>query len=96
MQETPPRAKRTETIPDTGPARIDTDRPDLQLVEMTTPQDDNEYFAFQQRNATHIAEFGNVSPQRSWPNAEKMRFGSFLASVRTVCWLEWSAIRQIS
>lgn len=42
------------------PIILETDRPGLILVEMTTPEEDAEYFDFQSKNQAHIAEFGNI------------------------------------
>lgn len=44
----------------TDPVVLETDQPNLTLKQMTSLQDDLEYLQLQQRNADHIAEFGNT------------------------------------
>jgi ATP-dependent phosphoenolpyruvate carboxykinase len=42
------------------PIILETAQEGLVLVQMITPEDDSEYWEFQQRNREHLTQFGNV------------------------------------
>lgn len=50
----------SETLKQTEPIILETEQAGLLLVQMTTVDDDAEYFQFQNNNLAHIAKFGNT------------------------------------
>lgn len=83
MSETTPKADPPELRKATEPVVIETDQPGLILVQMTTVEDDQEYFDFQNANEAHIAEYGNtIDPNPEEVTKRRSATGNFRFGIR--------------